>query len=69
MGKHGRHIRFAADSYNDLIASVGGRLLPAAVRMRELGAGAEKALSVPDSVDTAIRQIVAPELEGADEAS
>ena len=65
MGTHGRHIRIAADSYNQMIASVGGRLLPSVTRMRELGAGPEKPLSVPDSVDTAIRHLVAPDLEAS----
>ncbi len=65
MGTHGTHIRIAADSYNRMIASVGGRLLPSVTRMRDLGAGPEKPLSVPDSVDTAIRHLVAPELEAS----
>jgi DNA recombination protein RmuC len=62
MTVHGRHIRIAAESYNTMVASVGSRLLPAASRIRELGAGAEKPLSVPDSVDTAIRHLIVPEL-------
>jgi len=65
MTVHGRHIRIAAESYNTMIASVGGRLLPAAARMRELGAGSDKPLSVPDSVDTAIRHLIVPELTAA----
>jgi len=61
MATHGRHIRQAADSYNNMTASVSSRLIPASMRMRELGAGAEKPLSTPDSVDTAIRHLLAGE--------
>lgn len=65
IGRHGRHLRIAAESYNDLVGSVGGRLLPSANRMRELGAGAETPLSTPDTVDTAIRHLIAPETAGS----
>ena len=61
MADHGRHVRIAAESYNKMVASVGSRLIPSATRMRELGAGAEKALAVPDTVDSAIRHLIVPE--------
>lgn len=61
MAKHGRHVRMAADSYNELVGSVSGRLLPSANRMRELGAGADRPLAAPDTVDAAIRHLIVPE--------
>ncbi|RYG16215.1 DNA recombination protein RmuC, partial [bacterium] len=61
IGKHGRHLRIAADSYNDLVGSVSGRLLPSANRMREMGAGTEKPLTAPETVDVAIRHMVVPD--------
>ncbi len=64
LGSHGRHIRIAAESYNDIVSSVSSRLTPSANRMRELGAGTSAPLVVPDTVDTAIRHLVVPELPG-----
>ena len=61
MGRHGRHLRLAAESYNELVGSVGSRLLPSANRIRDLGAGAENVLEALEPVDTAIRPLVAPE--------
>lgn len=61
ISSHGRHIRIAAESYNDIVASASGRLLPAANRMRELGAGSSAAIAAPETVDTAIRPLVVPE--------
>lgn len=58
IGQHGRHIRIAAESYNEIIGSVSGRLLPSANRMRDLGAGAEKPLEIPAAVDTPIRPLI-----------
>lgn len=64
LGNHGRHVRIAAESYNDIVASVSSRLTPSANRMRELGAGTSAPLVVPDTVDTAIRHLIVPELPG-----
>ncbi len=61
VARHGRHLRIAADSYNDLVGSVSGRLLPSANRMRELGAGSANSVVVPQSLDVAIRHLVVPE--------
>ncbi len=63
VGRHGRHLRLAAESYNDLVGSVGSRLIPSANRIRDLGAGTESALETPETVDTAIRPLVAPDPE------
>ena len=63
IGRHGRHLRLATESYNELVGSVGSRLLPAANRIRDLGAGTEHALETPEPVDAAIRPLVAPEVE------
>ena len=61
IGRHGRHLRLAAESYNELVGSVGSRLLPAANRIRDLGAGLERPLETPDPIDVAIRPLAAPE--------
>ena len=62
IGRHGRHLRLAAESYNELVGSVGSRLLPSANRMRDLGAGGERPIEPPETMDTMIRPLVVPEL-------
>lgn len=59
--RHGRHLRIAAESYNDLVGSISGRLIPSANRIRDLGAGTPAAISGPESLDIAIRHLVVPE--------
>jgi DNA recombination protein RmuC len=61
VARHGRHLRIAAESYNDLVGSVSGRLLPSAHRMRELGAGSANPVVVPQPLDVAVRHLVVTE--------
>ncbi len=68
MTVHGRHIRIAADSYNDMVASVSSRLLLTATKMKELGSGSDKDLVPLTTVDTAIRSFSYPEFQIEDMA-
>ncbi len=67
IAKHGAHVRLAASSYNDIVGSVDGRLLPSANRMKELGGGAEKVMKPIERIDLPVRQLALP--EGDDEPS
>lgn len=69
MNAHGRHIRIAADSYNDMVGSIGSRLVPSANRMKELGVGTPEPLVIPEPVDTAIRHLLLPDAPGSIESN
>lgn len=65
MGTHfdglGRALGRAVDAYNDTVGNVEARVLVTARRFRDLQVS-EKDLAPPETVDTTVRQIQAPEL-------
>ncbi len=61
MNAHGKHLRSAADSYNEMVGSTRSRLLPSANRMKELGVGTPEPMVIPELVDTAITYLSLPD--------
>lgn len=57
MDKHGQHLRKAVESYNQSIASLDSRLVPAARQMQGLGVSRDTPLPEMKSVDNTPRQI------------
>jgi len=68
VDKLGRALTTSVDSYNRAVASLEGRVLVTARRMRDLQAG-NQPLETPAQVDRAIRSLASPELmEQADDS-
>ncbi|MFI5400482.1 MAG: DNA recombination protein RmuC [SAR324 cluster bacterium] len=58
----GESLRRAIKSHRDAIGSLEGSVLPAARRMKELGAPAKKEMPVLEPIEDTVREIQAPEL-------
>jgi DNA recombination protein RmuC len=58
----GRGLEKANLAYNDAVGSIEARVLPAARRFRDLGAGSDGEVPIIQPVETAPRSITAPEL-------
>lgn len=71
LGDIGRGLEKANIAYNNAVGSIENRLLPAARRLKDLGAGGDGELAAVEPVQTTPRQITAPELapgqEGKDD--
>jgi DNA recombination protein RmuC len=65
VDKLGRSLTTSVDSYNRAVASLEGRVLVTARRMRDLQGG-DEALDPPGSVERAVRPLSAPELVEAE---
>jgi DNA recombination protein RmuC len=61
----GRQLNSAVNAYNQGAGSLDARVLPQLRRIEEAGAGSEKPVTPPASLDTPARLIVAPELDEA----
>jgi len=61
VDKLGRSLTTAVDSYNRAVASLEGRVLVTARRMRDLQGG-QQPLETPSQVDRAVRSLASPEL-------
>ncbi len=57
---HGAHLRLAIGSYNDVVGSATKNLIPAARRMKDLGAGADRPLPELKERDDEVRHLVVP---------
>lgn len=62
LGKLRKGLVRAVDSYNGVIASMEGRVLPAARKFRDLGVGSSKGIEVMEGIDLQPRVTVAEEL-------
>ncbi|GIK47731.1 MAG: DNA recombination protein RmuC [Hyphomonadaceae bacterium] len=61
MAKVGNSIEASVRTYNELVGSVEGRLLPQTRRFKELGAADGDEIAAPKQIETAARQLQPPE--------
>jgi DNA recombination protein RmuC len=66
FSKVGRQLTSATDAYNKSVGSLEGRVLPQLRRLEDLGAGSEKPLTRPQSIDSVARTLTVPELDAAE---
>jgi DNA recombination protein RmuC len=64
FGKVGDSLGRATKSYNDAVGSLERNVLPAARKMKELGAPAKRELAPLEPVEEAVREVQAKELRG-----
>jgi DNA recombination protein RmuC len=63
FAKAGRQLGSAANAYNEAVGSLESRVLPQMRRFQELGAASGDDVERPKPIDTAVRRVVAEELE------
>jgi len=67
LDKVGRGLRSAVKAYDSAVGSMERRLLPQLRRVEDgIGVAPEKAISAPEPIEAAVREITAPELRAAD---
>jgi DNA recombination protein RmuC len=67
--KVGRGLTTAANAYDSAVGSMERRLLPQLRKVESLGVTPSKAIEPPEPVEITVREITAPELREADDAS